>query len=130
MGSGKGHILVLGQRSALLEGVSDLLRLVGYQVELSSDWEGATSSGWMSPPNLVIVDLSDRVSEAQGLPDQIHSVPRWSSVPLLFVGFSGDAEIDELQARGHGHDSAPTYFYVHSLLSAEGLVQKVQTCLS
>jgi CheY-like chemotaxis protein len=129
MNKGKRRILVLGQRSPLLEGVSDLLQLVGYQVETSSNWAETEYTMGVWPPNLVIVDMSDSASDTYRLSEQICNTPRWSKVPLLFVSFSGDDRIRELQQRSHNNNGR-VHFYAHTLLGMDGLLDEVQDCLA
>lgn len=129
MDNGKRRILVIGQSSPLVEGVSDLLQLVGYQVDMSTSWIETEHSMRVTPPNLVIVDLSDSDSEAYRVCEQIQNAPRWSKVPLLFISFSGDDRIRELQGR-NSNDDGRLHYYAHTLLGMDGLLEKVQTCLS
>ena len=131
MGNGKRRILVLGQSSPLVEGVSDLLRLGGYQVDMLSSWAETEHTMYVTHPSLVLVDLSDSTSEAYHLSEQIRNSPHWSRVPLLFVSFSGDDRIRELQGNSSGNNAGRLHFYTHTLLSMDGLLKKVQeACLS
>ena len=129
MENGKRRILVIGQSSPLVEGVSDLLQLVGYQVDTSTTWAETEHTMCAAPPNLVIVDLSNQEPEVYRLSEQIRGAPRWSSVPLLFVSFSGDDRISELQHSNTGHD-ARRHDSAHTLLGMDGLIDKVQACLT
>jgi DNA-binding response OmpR family regulator len=125
------RILVIGGNSPLLEGVSDLLQLAGYQVDLSSSWTETEYAMHVKPPNLAIVDLSNPSSDAYRLSEKMHDTPHWSDVPILFISFSGDDRIRELQRknRNNNHDGR-IQFYAHTLLSIDGLLDKVQACLS
>jgi DNA-binding response OmpR family regulator len=130
MNNGKRRILVLGQSPQLVEGVSDLLQLTGYQVAKSSSWsetEHAMSGG---PPNLVIVDLSDSALEAVHLSEQVRNTPHWSHVPFLFISFSGDDKIRDLQQRNRENRDGRMHFYSHTVLGMDGLIQTVDACLS
>jgi PleD family two-component response regulator len=130
MSNDERRILVLGEHSPLVEGVSDLLQLDGYQVDTSSSWSETEDTPDAAPPSLVIVDLSDSTSEAYDLPERVCSAPRWSKVPLLFIGFADDDRISELQRRGHSSEDRRLYFYAHTLLGMDGLLEKVQDCLT
>ena len=129
MGKRRRRILVVGQSTSILEGVADLLQLVGYHVDMSSDWADAEESSGALPPNLVIVDLSDASSETYTGSQQIRKDAQWSKVPFLFVSFSGDEQIRELQERGR-NDNGRSHYYAHTLLSMDGLLETVQSCLN
>jgi CheY-like chemotaxis protein len=130
MSNGERRILVLGQSSTLVEGVSDLLQLDGYQVVRSSNWAETEHSAERSLPNLVIVDMSEATSDTYHLSERIRNSPRWSKVPLLFVSFSGDDDIRELQIRNrHNHDGR-LHFYAHTLLGIDDLLDKVEDCMT
>lgn len=124
-------ILVIGSSSPLLEGVADLLLLAGYQVGTSSSWAETeyTLGGAATPPSLVIVDLSSAAPDAYRLSEQIRRVPSWAEVPILFISFAGDDCIRSLQHRSSKRNGGPVHFYAHSLLSMDGLLDKVRTCL-
>jgi DNA-binding response OmpR family regulator len=123
------HILVLGSSTPLLEGVADLLQVAGYHVETSSSWAETEYALHITPPSLVVVDLSSAAPDAYRLAQQIRSVPRWVQVPILFVSFSGDDCIRSLQRRSNNGNGGPIHFYAHTLLSMEGLLDKVKACL-
>ncbi len=124
------QILVIGTSSPLLEGVADLLQLAGYRVDTSSSWAEAEYSLYITPPSLVVVDLSSAAPDAYRLSEQIRHTPHWAGVPILFVSFSGDDCIRSLQHRKPGHNGGPVHFYAHSVLSMEGLLDKVKSCLA
>lgn len=130
MSNDERRILVLGEHSPLVQGVSDLLQLDGYQVDTSSDWSEAGHIQDAAPPSLVIVDLSASTSEAFDLPERIQSSPKWSKVPLLLIGFADDARISEIQHRSRSSGDRRLYFYHHTLLGMGGLLEKVQDCLT
>jgi PleD family two-component response regulator len=123
------HIQVIGQRSPLLEGVSDLLQLAGYQVDVSSSWSEIEYLMQATTPNLVIVDLSNSAPDPSRLSDHIRTVSNGAEVPILFVSFSGDGPIRELQSRNE-HGNGSWHFYVHNLLGMNGLLSKVEACLA
>jgi DNA-binding response OmpR family regulator len=129
MDNGKRRVLVVGQTTPLVEGVSDLLQLVGYQVDMSTNWVETEYSMYFTPPNLVIVDLSNSDSEVYRLSEQIRDAPHWSQVPLLFISFSGDDRIRELQRLNHNNNDGRLHYYAHTLLGMDGLLEKVQACL-
>jgi CheY-like chemotaxis protein len=130
MGNGRRRILVLGPRSALMEGVSDLLQLVGYQVDQSSSWDETERTLRVTPPNLLIVDLSDSNSEVYRLSDRIRNTPAWSEVPLLFISFSGDDRIRELQRHTDHTRNGMVRYYAHTVLGVDGLLEEVQASLA
>jgi response regulator RpfG family c-di-GMP phosphodiesterase len=123
------RILVIGKSSPLLEGVGDLLQLSGYQVDTSSSWTETEYAMHVTPPDLAIVDVSSPTADAHRLSEQIHSAPRWSRVPILFISFSGDDRIRELQGYNHKSNGGRLDFYAHTLLSMNGFLEKVKTCL-
>jgi CheY-like chemotaxis protein len=97
IGSEGQRILVIGRSTPLIEGVSDLLQVVGYPVDMSSTWAATEYAMDDVPPDLVIVDLSLAASDGYRLAERIRCMPNWSTVPILFISFSGDDRIRELQ---------------------------------
>jgi len=112
-----------------MEGVSDLLQVVGYPVDVSSTWAETEYVMDATPPNLVIVDLSTAASDVFRLAEQIRGRPHWSSVPILFISFSGDDRIRDLQRRKQRNGDKRLYFYEHTLLSMDELLEKVKVCM-
>ena len=131
MAKGRESILILGRSIRLMEGVADLLQVGGYPVQTSAGW---AETGYVIrdavPPALVIVDLSNAAADACALARQIRSMPHWSNVPLLFISFSSDDGLRELQQRSRNNGERGLYFYAHSLLSMDELLAKVRTCLA
>ena len=123
------RILMIGRNTPLMEGVHDLLQVVGYPVEMSLSWAETEYVMYDTPPNLVIVDLSSAAPDVYRVAEQIHSTPHWSGVPILFISFSGDDRIRDLQRRAHKNSDGKLYFYAHTLLSMDGLLEKVKTCM-
>jgi PleD family two-component response regulator len=123
-------ILMIGRSSPLVEGVHDLLQVVGYRVDMSSSWTETEYAMHILPPNLVIVDVSSANSDVFHLAEQIRDTPYWSEVPILFISFSGDDRIHELQRRSRRNGDDQLHFYSHTLLSMEELLEKVRVCLS
>ena len=130
IGSEGRRILVIGPSTPLMEGVSDLLQVVGYPVDMSSTWASTEYAMGDAPPDLVIVDLSLAAPDGYRLAEEIRSAPDWASVPILFVSFSGDDSIHELQQRQQGNGDTQLHFYAHTLLGMDGLLDKVRTCLA
>jgi PleD family two-component response regulator len=124
------RILIIGRSIPLIEGVADLLQVVGYPVELSSGWADATYVSQDMPPNLIIVDLSFAAPDVYRLAEDIRSAPGWSDVPLLFLSFSGDDRIRDLQRRTRKNGDKRLHFYTHTLLSMDELLETVRICLS
>lgn len=130
MGKRGERILVIGKSSPLLEGVADLLQLSGYAVDTSSSWAETEYAMHVTPPDLAIVDLSSAAADAYRLSEQIHSAPLWADVPILFISFSGDDRIRELQRHNRRRNGGRLDFYAHTLLSMNGLLEKVRACLA
>lgn len=130
MDTGRQRILVIGESSPLLEGVADLLQLAGYQVEMSSSWAETSYTLRVGPPNLAIVDLSRAPVDAYRVTEQIRRAPLWADVPILFVSFSGDDHIRDLQRRTRNNSDNRMQFYAHTVLSMDGLLDKVGSCLA
>jgi DNA-binding response OmpR family regulator len=124
------RILMIGGESPLVEGVHDLLQVVGYRVNLSSSWTESESVPDLTPPNLVIIDLSSTAPDIFQLAEQIRATPRWAQVPILFISFSGDDRIRDLQQRNRHNGDSQLHFYAHTLLSIDELLEKVRTCIS
>jgi len=129
MGEEKERILIIGRSVPLMEGVADLLQVVGHPVDVSSSWAETEYAIYDAPPDLVIIDLSIAAPDVYNLAGQIRSAPRWSDVPILFISFSGDDRIRELERRSRKNGGKRVYFYAHTLLSMDELLGKVQACL-
>jgi response regulator RpfG family c-di-GMP phosphodiesterase len=82
------------------------------------------------PPHLVIVDLSSAALDAVGVAEQIRTARFWSDVPVLFISFSGDDRIRDLQGRNSNRGDGRFHFYAHTLLGMNGLLDKVESCLA
>ncbi|HSJ55976.1 MAG TPA: hypothetical protein VLC95_02280 [Anaerolineae bacterium] len=124
------RILIIGRSVPLIEGVADLLQVVGYPVELSSGWVEAEYARRDVPPSLIIVDLSMAAPDVYPLAEEIRRTPRWGDVPILFLSFSGDDRIRDLQRRNRRNGDSNLHFYAHTLLSMDELLQTVRACLS
>jgi DNA-binding response OmpR family regulator len=120
---------MIGRNTPLMEGVHDLLQVVGYPVEMSSTWAETEYALNAKPPNLVIVDLSSAASDVDRVAQSIRSKPRWSRVPILFMSFSGDDRIRDLQLRNRNHGDGRIHFYAHTLLGMDELLEKVRICM-
>jgi len=129
--SDKGkRILVIGSSTPLMEGVSDLLQVDGYPVDVSTTLAETEYALNGSLPDLVLVDLSSAAPDMDRLAEQIRLVPQWSDVPILYVSFSGDDRIWELQRRHRRNGDKRLHFYAHTLLSMDRLMDQVRTCLA
>jgi DNA-binding response OmpR family regulator len=126
----EGKILLIGRSAPLVEGVADLLQVGGYPVELSSGWAEAEYARRDAPPSLIIVDLSIAAPDVYDLVEEIRDAASWSHVPILFLSFSGDDRIRDLQRRNRRNGDARMHFYAHTLLGMDELLQTVRTCLS
>ena len=124
------RILVIGNHTPLMEGVSDLLQVDGYPVDLSSSLAETQYALGGSSPDLVLVDMSSGAPDIDLLAEQIRAVPQWADVPILYVSFSGDNRIRELQRRYQSNGDKRSHFYAHTLLSMDRLMEQVRTCLA
>ena len=124
------RILVIGRSIPLIEGVADLLQVVGYPVDVSSSWAETEYAMYDAPPGLVIIDLSIAATDVYHFAEQIHDTPHWSQVPILFVSFSGDDRIRDLQRRNQRNGDKRIYFYAHTLLSMDELLETVRACMA
>ncbi len=122
------RILMIGRHSPLMEGVHDLLQVAGYPVQMSSTWTETEYAIHNPPPGLVIVDLSSAMPDVRRVAARIRSAPNWSDVPILFISFSGDDRIRELQRRTRT-DNSKLYFYAHTLLGMDELLAEIQSRL-
>jgi DNA-binding response OmpR family regulator len=121
------EILVIGQSSPVVEGVSDLLQLAGYRVATSSSWAETERTLQMPLPDLVIVDVPSTADGAHYLSEELHAA-YWATIPVLFVSFSGDEYIRILRQDNH-NNGGRVHFYAHTLLNVESLVDTVKSCL-
>ena len=124
------RILVVGSHTPLMEGVSDLLQVDGYPVDVSSTLAETEYVLNGASPALVLIDLSSAEPDIDQLAEQIRSVPQWSDVPILYMSFSGDERIRELKRRKQSSGDKRSHFYAHTLLSMDRLMDQVRTCLS
>jgi hypothetical protein len=69
MAKGRESILVLGRSIRLMEGVADLLQVVGYPVEVSSSWAETEYAMHDASPGPDLVDLSTPHVLCPGQPD-------------------------------------------------------------
>jgi CheY-like chemotaxis protein len=130
MSRNEQRILMIGRSTPLMEGVYDLLQVVGYPVRMSTSWPETEYATYDRPPNLVIVDLSSAAPDVYRLAEQIRSTPQWAKVPILFISFSGDDRIRELQRHTRNNSGGRMHFYAHTLLGMDDLLDKVKTCMS
>ena len=128
-GQGK-RILVIGSHTPLMEGVSDLLQVDGYPVDVSSTLAETEYILNGASPDLVLIDLSSAEPDIDRLAEQVRSVPQWSDVPILYVSFSGDDRIRELRRRQQSSGDKRSHFYAHTLLGMDRLMDQVRTCLA
>ncbi len=129
-GGERKRILVIGSRSPLMEGVSDLLQMDGYPVDLSTTLAETEYALNGTMPDLVLVDLSDAAADVDRLAERVRAVPQWSDVPILYVSFSGDDRIRDLQRHHRRNGERRLHFYAHTLLGMERLVEQVRICLT
>lgn len=130
IGSEGKRILVIGNHTPLMEGVSDLLQVDGYPVALSSSLAETEYALSGSSPDLVLVDISSAAPDIDRLAEQIRAVPQWADVPILYVSFSGDDRIRELQRSFQSNGDKRSHFYAHTLLGMERFMDQVRTCLA
>lgn len=129
-GGERKRILVIGSRTPLMEGVSDLLQMDGYPVDLSTTLAETEYALNGTMPDLVLVDLSDAAADVDRLAERVRAVPQWSDVPILYVSFSGDDRIRDLQRHHRRNGERRLHFYAHTLLGMERLVEQVRICLT
>ena len=130
IGDKQKRILVIGSSTPLMEGVSDLLQVDGYPVDVSSTLAETEYALNGSLPDLVLVDLSSAAPDIDRLAERIRLVPQWSDVPILYISFSGDDRIWDLQRRHQRNGDKRLHFYAHTLLSMDRLVDQVRTCMA
>lgn len=124
------RILVIGEASSLLEGVSDLLELAGYDVALSSTWSEAERAIETMTPSLAIIDLSDPEPNAVQLCSQIHRKGQHADMPILLLNFSSRDRTRYLELCGGIARERRLELYTQRLLGVDGLLRKVRDCLS
>ena len=124
------HILLIGNRSPLFGGVSDLLQLAGYHVVTSATWTESASAKNGDRPSLAIVETSSLGPACRILSDRIKRATEQEQVPILVVGFDGDHRMQSLQRALGGNGNPRLQFYTHTLLGVSGLLDKVSACLT
>jgi DNA-binding response OmpR family regulator len=113
----------------VVEGVADLLQLAGYRVKTSSSWAETERALQIPLPDLVIIDVPSAAVDVHYLSEQMRKA-YWANIPILFVSFSGDEYIRTLRQYNHNKNGGRVHFYAHTLLSVEGLLDTVKTCLN
>jgi DNA-binding response OmpR family regulator len=113
-----------------MEGVSDLLQMDGYPVDVTTTLAETEYALNGTMPDLVLVDLSDGAEDVDRLAERVRAVPQWSDVPILYVSFSGDDRIRDLQRRHQRNGEKRLHFYAHTLLGVERLIEQVRICLT
>jgi len=129
MSNDRKRILVIGSNWALLEGVSDLLELAGYEAELSSTWTEVERALQATPPGMVIIDLSSANPEALRVCARLQSLPSTPEVPILLMSFTGLQHIQEIRWSGGDNQDGRLQFYSDTLLGPRTLLEKVEECL-
>jgi DNA-binding response OmpR family regulator len=124
------HILLIGNRSPLFDGVYDLLQLAGYHVDISSTWAESETGINGDRPNLAIVDVSSLGPAGRFLSERIGRAAEHEQVPILVVGFDGDQVMLDLQRDAGGNGDSRLQFYTHTLLGMTGLLDRVSACLT
>ncbi len=124
------RILFIGSKTPLMEGVSDLLQMDGYPVDVTTTLAETEYALNGTMPDLVLVDLSDGAEDVDRLAERVRAVPQWSDVPILYVSFSGDDRIRDLQRRHQRNGEKRLHFYAHTLLGVERLIEQVRICLT
>ena len=129
-GGKRKRILVIGSSTPLMEGVSDLLQMDGYPVDVTTTPAETEYALNGTMPDLVLVDLSDSAADVARLAERVRTVPQWSDVPILYVSFSGDDRIRDLQRYLQKNGDKRLHFYAHTLLGMERLIDQVRICLT
>lgn len=130
IGTHQEPILMIGSSSPLVEGVHDLLQVVGYPVHMSTNWTETQQVLEQKLPKLIIVDLSSASLDTDHFTDRMQSLPQWSHIPILFISFSGDDRIHSMKQRPPHNGNGHLHFYTHTFLNIDRLLSKVRTCIA
>jgi len=128
MSAGTRKIVVIGSTPAVLEAVSDLLELAGYDVTPAGTWVQVDEPARARESDLAILDLSDW-PDSIDLPEQILLPWSASGVPVLLLSLGGDERIWKLQKAGRDASDGRVEVYAQSLLGPDAWLDKVKRCL-
>ena len=63
-------------------------------------------------------------------PQEIHALSGWTDAPILFVSFSGDDHIHELQRWFDKNGNGQVGFFAHTLLGVDWFLEEVEAYMS
>ncbi|MBN1122830.1 MAG: response regulator [Anaerolineae bacterium] len=120
-------ILLVDDDPAILDGVTDLLNIYGYQVIAVENGHRALEVMQSTPPNLVISDISMPSMDGYALFEAVRSNPEWVPIPFIFLTARGQLT-DIRRGRRIGADGYLTKpFDPEELLSAvQGQIKRTQ----
>jgi two-component system, chemotaxis family, chemotaxis protein CheY len=107
-------ILVVDDDPSILEAVSDLLRLEGYEVATARDGAAALAAVEEQPPSLVLLDMRMPVLDGWGFARALHQ--RGISLPILVMTAARDAAGWAREIGAEGYLAKP--FDIGELLDA------------
>ncbi len=120
-------ILLVDDDLAILDGVTDLLNIYGYQVIAVENGHQALEVMQSTPPDLVISDISMPSMDGYALFEAVRSKPEWVPIPFIFLTARGQIS-DIRRGRKLGADGYLTKpFDPEELLSAiQGQIKRTQ----
>jgi signal transduction histidine kinase len=120
-------ILLVDDDLAILDGVTDLLNIYGYQVIAVENGHRALEVMQSRPPDLVISDISMPIMDGYALFEAVRSNPEWVPIPFIFLTARGQLS-DIRRGRSLGADGYLTKpFDPEELLSAvEGQIKRTR----
>ncbi|MFQ3566810.1 MAG: hybrid sensor histidine kinase/response regulator [Aggregatilineales bacterium] len=101
----KASILVVEDDQHLLEGISTVLELEGYEVHTAEN--GQQALNWLRaaarPPDLIVSDIMMPVLDGLQLLTEVRREPAWLSIPFIFLTALGE-KIDIQRGKRNGVD--------------------------
>jgi CheY-like chemotaxis protein len=83
--AGAASVLVVDDEFAILEAVSDLLRLEGFRVRTAGDGREALEALQVELPSVALVDVMMPSMNGIALVEAMHAHPRYRDVPVVLM---------------------------------------------
>lgn len=79
------NILVVEDNAAMLEGIRDILEMVGYQVVTALDGQEALDLMEQQPPDLIVSDIMMPRMDGYQFFSAVRANPKWLGIPFIFL---------------------------------------------
>lgn len=96
-------VLLVDDENAVLEGVTDLLELSGYEVLAAENGQKALEIMQSRTPDLIVSDIMMPVMDGYEFYEAVRSNPDWTPIPFIFLTARGQP-VDVRRGRALGAD--------------------------